>query len=208
MRAMARAKALHETRANAIGDRRLYYQIRAASQAIHECAHAVCALANGAHVLKALNGVRCRITLVDTRTVPSIEVWKIISAAGPVATSEFLAPLGLVPDEVSPGDAAGLLGYGGPIQQDMQSTYRSMLTGTSSMPEVARLQANLKAYLNDGISLPAEFQHVGELVEKARTTLAKHRDVHQKLVAALAAKGGVLRKYDIERIWKAALVTA
>lgn len=63
--------------------------------------------------------------------------------------------------------------------------------------------ASLDDHLMDGKELPCGFQHLLPLIDQARGTLMEHRNAHTNLAAALFNKGGVLRKSDIQRIWRA-----
>jgi len=172
------------------------------SIAAHECAHAVCALANGVEVIKIQNGVRRQFTLYDMNSFPDTRVRQIVILAGGVAESDYLSQMGLgKPGVCSRGDAAHLLGYR-ESGADVSEQYAGM-TGYDSDAQIARLYTSLNRHLMDGKELPREYQHLLGLISEARTTLMEQRNAHTNLIAALFDKGGVLRKSEIRRIWEA-----
>jgi hypothetical protein len=167
--------------------------------AVHECGHAGCALANGVHVLKIQSGVRDHFTMYARATIPDAQVRKIVSIAGPVAESDFLRTVGLTGEVCSAGDVACLLEYqesSGDMQEKLKARIRH-----EKDAQVATLAASLDDHLVNGKDLPYEFQHLLGLIEQARDILMAHRDLHDDLVKALFAKGGVLRERDIQLIW-------
>jgi hypothetical protein len=183
-----------------------YRKIEDKALAVHECGHAVCALANGLKVLKVQNGVRLHFTLYEN-TFPSIEVRKIVAMAGPVAESGFLKEVGFTSRDVgvcSAGDVAHLLLGCEESPGTVQKKFTEV-TRHEKDARVAALTANLDLHLMDGKDLPDEFQYLLGLIRQARETLMAHRNLHDALVAALFDKGGVLRKSDIQRIWNATL---
>jgi hypothetical protein len=177
--------------------------------AAHECGHAVCALDNGVEVWEIQNGIQNEdkdpFTVYDLSTFPpDPQVRKLVAIAGPVAEAAFLRQNGLRCEGrvCSAGDAARLLGYreDGHDQGDVQQMIR-VRRRYIEHAEVARLMASLDDHLMNGKDLPSEFQHLLGLIKQARETLWKHYALHDDLVKALFAKGGVLRERDIQRIW-------
>jgi hypothetical protein len=169
--------------------------------AVHECGHAVCALANDVQVLKIQNGVRHQFTMYDIKTFPDTKVRNIVCIAGAVAECDYLRKVGLKSDICSIGDAAHLLGHE-ESGSDVQEKYKEMV-GFENVTQIASLQTSLNGHLMDGKELPCEFQHLLGLIKEARGTLTEYRNAHTSLVAALFDRGGVLRKSDIQRIWQA-----
>jgi hypothetical protein len=170
--------------------------------AVHECGHAVCALANGGHVLKIQSGVRNHFTLYNPATFTDTQVRKIVSIAGPVAESDFLKTVGLKGEVCSAGDVARLLEYEESPGGDMQEKLRARIRHEKDA-QVAALAASLDDHLMNEKDLPYKFQHLLGLIKQARDILTAHHDLHDDLVTALFDKGGVLRKSDIQRIWEA-----